>query len=146
MNIYCGTKPGKAKPEKPVVEAGQMVNKIGNYLYNHIDGAFKFEKKANMYEIYFLVLYEIPKEFLRKYNITDEKYNKLFEMNININVTTYQNKIRVNTISMDPEEETLGFDLFPPEKLVDLNKAYELIMSKVHRRIEKRFSDFDFVF
>lgn len=47
---------------------------------------------------------------------------------------------------MDPEEETLGFDLFAPEKLVDLNAAYELIMSKVHKRIERRFADFDFVF
>lgn len=145
MKIICAKKPNQ-KPAKPIVEAGQIVNKVGNYLYNHIDSAYKFEKKANMYEIYFLVLYEIPKEFLRKYGITEEKYNQLFEMNVNINVTTYQNKIRVDTISMDPEEETLGFDLFPPEKLVDLNKAYELIMSKVHRRIEKRFSDFDFVF
>lgn len=146
MKIYCGGKPVKKKPLEPVIPAGQLVNKLGAYLYRHIDLAVKFEKKANMYDVYIVVLYEIPKEIIKKYNITDKKYLDVNEMMIDINITTYQNKIRVNTIEVTPEEQTLGFDLFPPEKLQDLNTALELIMAKVQKRVEKWFEGWDFVF
>ncbi len=128
------------------LQANQLINKIGNYLYRHIDSAYKFEKKANMYEVYFTVFYEIPEEIRRIYKLSEPEYAKVNEMNINLNITTYQNKIRVDTIEVTPEEATLGFDLFPPEKLQDLNSALELVMDKVQRRIQRRFKDFEFIF
>lgn len=128
------------------MEANQLVNKVGNYLYRHIDGAFKFKKTTNMYDVYFIVVYEIPEHIRKTYNLTAPEFTKLNEMTININITTYRNKIRVDTIEVTPEEQTLGFDLFPPEKLQDLNKALELIMTKVRKRITKRFEDYEFLF
>ena len=145
MRIYC-SKAGKPKSVQPVIPAGQLVNKIGNYFYRHLDGAFKFEKKANEYDVWVTVLYQIPPEVLKRYNITDEKYKSVQEMTVDINITTYSNKIRVNTIVEDPDAKTLGFDLFPPEKLQDLNKAFDLIYPKVCRRIEKEFRDYVFMF
>ena len=145
MNIIYGG--GAKKPSvKPVIDPGQLVNKVGNFLYNHLDGAYKFSKKANEYDVYVNVIYQIPPEILDKYGITDPKYAELKEMQIDLNITTYQNKIRVNTITITPEEETVGFDLFPPEKLQDLNDALQLIRDKVTRRLEKRFEDYVFIF
>lgn len=128
------------------LQGGQLVNVIGNYLYRHIDSAFKFEKKPNIYDVYFTVFYEIPEHVRRAYQLSAPEYTKINEMTINLNVTTYQNKIRIDTIEVTPDEMTLGFDLFLPEKLDDLNKAFELVMTKVYKRIAKRFEDFDFVF
>ena len=137
MNITCALKQ---------LQGGQLVNAVGNYLYRHIDSAFKFEKKPNMYDVYFTVFYEIPEQVRRAYQLSAPEYTKTNEMIINLNVTTYQNKIRIDTIEVTPDEMTLGFDLFPPEKLDDLNKAFELVMTKIYKRIAKRFADFDFIF
>ena len=128
------------------LQPAQLVNKLGKFMYKHLDGAFKIENTANMCDVYVTVLYAIPREIIELYKIYDPKYSDVNEMTIDINITTYQNKIRVDTIEKTPEEKTLGFDLFPPEKLLDLNKALELVYSKVCRRIEKEFEDFEFIF
>ena len=128
------------------LQANQLVNKLGNYLYRHIDSAYKIDKTRNTCDVYVTVLYQIPQDIIDLYKLYEPKYAGTNEMNINISITTYQNKIRVDTIEVTPEEKTLGFDLFPPEKLQDLNTALELIYRKVCRRIEKEFEDFEFIF
>jgi len=79
-----------------------------------------------------------PCEYCRKPEVFDD----VSEMTINVNITTYQNKLRVNTIECDPLERTLGFDLFLPEKLTDLRKASDMIMAKVIKRIKKGYKDY----
>lgn len=128
------------------MEANQLVNKVGNYLYRHIDGAFKIAKTTNICDVYITVFYQIPPSIIELYKLYEPKYADINEMVINISITTYQNKIRVNTIEVTPEEKTIGFDLFPPEKLEDLNTALKLIYTKVCRRIEREFEDFEFIF
>ena len=129
-----------------MLQANQMVNKLGNYLYKNIDSAYKFDKKSNMYDVYFVVYYEIPERIRKVYNLNSPEYTKVNEMEINLNITTYQNKVRIDTIEVTPEARTLGFDLFPPEKLQDLHEAKILVMNKVQKRIQKRFEDFEFIF
>jgi hypothetical protein len=72
--------------------------------------------------------------------------NDVDEMTINVSITTYQNKIRVNTIEVDPMERTLGYDLFKPEEMVDLVSASKKIMEKVHKRIKKAYEKYDILF
>lgn len=141
MKIYCS-----GKPIQPVIPASQLVGRIGKYLYKHIDGAFKFKSSSNMYDVWITVLYQIPPRLVEKYKLTDPKYLDVNEMTVNINITTYQNKLRVNVIEVTPEEKTLGCDVIPPNKLQDLKQAFDLIMLKVRTRLTKEFSDFDFIF
>ena len=129
-----------------MLQPGQLVNKLGRFMYKHLDGAFKLENTANMCDVYITVLYAIPRDIIELYKLYEPKYSEVNEMTIDINITTYQNKIRVDTIEVTPEEATLGFDLFPPEKLEDLNKALQLVYGKVCKRIQKRFEDFEFLF
>lgn len=129
---------------KPKLQAGQQVNRVGKYLYNHIDGAFKIAKSPNMCDVYFTLIYQIP--YLQRIPGRGKEYNDVHEMTINLNITTYQNKLRVNTIEMTPEERTLGFDLFLPEKLEDLEEAKKLILSKIQKRVIKAYKDYDFYF
>lgn len=140
--IIQASKHAKNNYVDPVIPAGQLVNKIGKYIYKHLDGAYKFEKTPNVCDVYITVLYSIPANIAKTYNIDAE----LHEMTLNLNITTYQNKIRVNIIEMTPEECTIGFDVFPPEKLQDLNDALDLIYEKVKKRISKRYEDWDFIF
>ena len=117
----------------------QLVNKIGKYLYNHIDGAFKYKKSSNMYDVYFTLLYQLKPEF-------GGKVNDVKEMTVNINITTYQNKIRVNVIEMTPEERTIGYDLFTPDKLQNLEEAKDLIFNRVVKRVSKAYENYIFLF
>lgn len=124
-----------------VLPASKQVKRIGQYLYKHIDGAYDFKSYSNNYDVYFLLLYELKKE-LRE----PGKDYPVQEMRININVTTYQNKVRINIIELTPKERTIGFDLYTPEKVQDLQKAYPVIMEKIYKRIYKAYEDYYFLY
>lgn len=125
------------------LQPGQQVNKVGQYLYKNIDGAFKIEKTGNMCDVYFMILYEIPK-LQRRFGHPEDR--KMHEMHINLNITTYQNKIRVNVIEVSPEDKTLGSYVFSPEVMEDLPNAEKLIYDKVVKRVSKVYEEYDFVF
>lgn len=124
-----------------ILPASKQVKRIGQYLYKHIDGAYDFKSSSNNYDVYFLLLYELKKE-LRE----PGKDYPVQEMKININVTTYQNKVRINIIEITPKERTIGFDLYTPEKVQDLQRAYPVIMEKIYKRIYKAYGDYYFLY
>ena len=143
--IYCGNT--QKFINQPTTPPGKLVNTLANYLHKHLDGSWKpVMKEANKCDVYVDVYYQIPADILKLYKIQDPRYSELKQIEINLNITTYQNKIRVNTIEVTPEEKTLGFDLFSPEKLQNLNEALQLIKQKVEKRIEKEFGDYDYIF
>lgn len=129
MKILC------TKSNQPQIPASQQVNRIGKYLYKHLDGAYKFHKSGNMYDVYCTLLYELKEEY-------SGTKNDVQEMTININITTYQNKIRINTIEMAPQERTLGSDSMKPEELTDLQTAMKIILWKVGNRVRKAYKDY----
>lgn len=133
MKILC------VKQNQPQMPASQQVNRVGKYLYKHLDGAYDYKKSGNMYDVYCTLLYQLKPEF-------GGEVNDVKEMTIDINITTYQNKLRINTIEMTPKERTLGFDLMKPEELIDLQKAMEIIIWKVGNRIRKAYKDYIILF
>lgn len=126
------------------LSANQQVNRVGKFLYKNIDGAFNYKKSSNMYDVYMTILYQLPVESQDKSK--GEEFNDLHEMTLDINVTTYLNKVRINIIEMTPEEKTIGYDLYEPEKLEDLVKASEIILKKIHKRISREFREYEFLF
>lgn len=122
---------------------GQWVNKVGKYLYNNLDEAFKFKKTVNMYDVYITLLYQVKEEDRRK---DDDEYNDVHEMTLDLNVTTYQNKLRINVIEDDKNERTIGHFVVSEEKLQDLESAKDLIYNKVIKQVSKAYEDFDFIF
>ena len=126
------------------LSANQQVNRVGKFLYKHIDGAFNYKKSSNMYDVYMTILYQLPVESQDKSK--GEEFNDLHEMTLDINVTTYLNKVRINIIEMTPEEKTIGYDLYEPEKLEDLVKASEIILKKIYKRISREFREYEFLF
>lgn len=121
----------------------QQVNKIGKYLYKNLGGSRSIKFSPNMCDVYFIILYQLPynKQFVRN---TPEQ-NDVHEMLINANITTYQNKIRVNTIEVTSEEKTLGFDLFEPELAQNLPLAKSLIYDTIVKRVARAYKDYIFL-
>lgn len=125
MKIYCdyGRDP---------MPANKQVNRVGKYLYKHLDGAYKYDQHANECDVYVTLLYEVKEEY-------GGTPNDVQEMTININITTYSNKLRVNTLELTPENRTLGFDLIKPENLVNLEHAKLDIMKIVRKRVQAAY-------
>ena len=130
--------------DKPRIPASKAVNKVGKYLYKHIDGAYSYKVSVNTNDIYMVIYYQVPMMSMRpgqKSQLSD-----LQEMHININVTTYQNKIRINMIEMSPDEVTLGFDVYPPEMLYNLYEYRDKILDRIRMRLEKLYEGYEFIF
>lgn len=114
--------------------AAQQVNRIGKAIYKNLDGAFKFVKSSNSCDIYTTVLYETPGS------------NEVEEMTLDINLTTYQNKVRVNIIEMTDNERTIGFDVYRPEDLDDTQLSVTRIINRVRKQITSAFKQYNFLF
>lgn len=123
------------------LQAGQVINAIGRYLYRHIDTAYNIKKSPNMIDVYFEIAYQLLPEY-RKVKEDEEVH----VMSININITTYQNKIRVNVIEVSPEERTLGFDVFKPEIFENMNEGMKIVLNKVRNRMKRSFKEYEFYF
>lgn len=139
MRIIVGA---NKQPQK--LSANQQVNRVGKYLYKNLDGAFKIKNSSNTCDVYTTVLYQIP--YLQRIPGKGKEYNDVHEMTLNLNITTYQNKVRINIIEMDPNERTIGYDLYKPEVLDDLREAERLIYQKVCKRLSKTYQEYDFLF
>lgn len=142
MKIFC--KGNTNKNNNQGLSPAQQVNRVGKYLYKNLDGAFKIEFSPNMCDVYVTLLYQLP--YLDRIPGKGREYNDVHEMTLNLNITTYQNKLRVNVIEMTDEERTLGHDTYSPEKLINLSDAKDLIFNKVVKRVSKAYEDYDFIF
>lgn len=133
--ILCGK-----DTKQPKYQGGQAVNIIGKYLFKHIDSAYNFKKGANTYDIYFTILYQLKEEY------RTENDHDMHEMNINISITTYADKLRLNMVEVSPREKTLGFNTFALSKFNDLQSGYELVMNTLKKRLNKEYANYDFIF
>lgn len=138
MMITC-----KSEFRQNQVPASSLVNKIGKYLYKNLDGAFKFTTTSNMCDVWVTLLYQLP--YLQQVPGRGKEYNDVHEMVLDINITTYQNKIRVNVLEVTPENKTLGHDVFPPENLVNLSSAKKQIFERVMYRVCRAYKDYNFL-
>ena len=75
------------------IDPPTMVNKVGKYIYNSLEGKEKIKYLPNMVDIDTLMYYMIKPEVREQMRQYDEKLNgigeEIYEMRININITTY---------------------------------------------------------
>lgn len=135
--------------QQHTMQPGQLINKLGKYIYKNLDGAYNIKYSPNTCDIDIVVLYEIPRGILQKYaeemkNVDDS----VKEMNININLTTYNNKIRMNLIILDELERTIGQKVYPMDKLLELSmkSRKDLIMKDIFNLLSREFEDYEFIF
>lgn len=135
MIIYCNT--AKLQP-------AQQVNKLGKYLYDHLDGAYSFKRSGNTFDVYTVLLYQLPED--KRIPELGEEFNDVHEMHINLNLTTYQNKVRLDVIEITPDARTLGCHVYPPERLTDLEAAKQRLLRDTARDLSKAYQDYNFLF
>lgn len=126
------------------VPASLQVKRVGKFLYKHLDGAKDIKFSSNMCDVYFTLLYQIPR--LQRVPGKGKEYNDVHEMTIDLNITTYQNKVRVNILEVTPNQKTISYLLYQPESLMDLEHAKRFILSDVCKKLNKEYRDYDFIY
>lgn len=126
------------------LEPGQIVKILAKYLYEHIDSAYKIVTKANLSEVYMVVYYQIPQ--LSRKPTERRSYSELYEMTLQISITTYKDKIRINLTVMDPDKVTLSFRTYSTDMFYDLPLAKSLILKHIQEKLIRTFDEYEFVF
>lgn len=115
--------------------SGSLNNKIGKYLKQHIDGAFKIEFKPMECIVTMLMYYQMPNQ--------PETFE---EMNFEISIASYQNKIRVNVTEITALEKTICQIILSQEEANDLPLLKKKILGKIRQRLEKEYEDYEFIY
>lgn len=123
-----------AAKDTGTLQAGQIINQVGKYLYNHIDSALRYKKSGNTFDVWFVVYHQ-------KIGTPD-----LLEMGINLNLTTYANKIRMNITEVSPMEKTLGQRIYEVEAFNNVVLASKKLFKDTQVIIRKSFTDCEFLF
>ena len=124
LPIYCGNN-----------DLGQWVNKVGKYLREHIDGAYKIKFSPMTCDVTMRMYYQIPGQG-----------DSLSEMQFDINITSYQNKLRINITEITVLEKTIGQIIFQPDELNDLQLVKKKVLARLKKAIEKEYSEYDFIY
>ena len=114
---------------------GSLVNKIGKYLDKNIDGAFKIQFHPMNCEVTMRMYYQVPNH-----------PETLDEMHFLIDITSYQNKVRINLTEVTAMEKTIGQLIFLDDELNDLTLVKKQILNKIKRFIDKEYAEYDFIY
>lgn len=122
------------------LSGSKLINTIGKSLYNHIESAFEYRKSANMYDVYFTIYYQIIEE------LRDIDDTEVHEMIVNINITTYDNYIRVNIYTNENPNQLTSFDKYDIKRYDSIDSIVQSIYQNTLKRLNKFFYLYDFIF
>ena len=115
--------------------AGTLIKKVGKYLNQNIDGAYKIKFSAMECEVFMRMYYQIPGDA-----------DSFDEMKFIISITSYQNKLRINFTENTDMEKTIGQLILKEEELSDLSAVKIKVMNALKKAINKEYADYDFIY
>lgn len=120
-----------------IKNTGQIVNKIGKYLSQNLDGAYKIAFHPMECEVFLKMFYEIAGD--------RESFR---EIHFIISVTSYSNKLRLNLTEQTPAENTIGQLIISPEDLEahNMSALKYRVRDWLDKSIRKAYKDYEFVY
>lgn len=126
------------------IAPGQLVNKLGEYLYKELDSAYSFNKSSNLYEVYLEAYYQVP--HYPDHPQDKIKYDEIKTMKLMISLTHYDETIRINLIELGEYEPTIAHKTYKIKELETLNNARTTIEKLIRDSLTKYFKDYEFIF
>ena len=129
-----------------------QVKRLGDYLGKKKEtrfmGVYKVQEPPNQYVIYMTIMYQVPLELrkeMRKYRKHFEgKEEDVYMQDIYLNITTYSGKyIRVNVISLDEYEKTLGYLRLDRLDLMSLPTCKQKVREFIVEKIKKEYDAYE---
>lgn len=127
---------------KDVSNKSQVVNQVGNYLYNNLIGAYKYDRRPNEFVIWITFLYQLPRP-LQKPGLGKE-YNDVHEETFYLSIVTYGDKLRIN-FTDEADRVLLGQLIVPISVADDMDKLKHRVFNWMLSRIRKQYPDYNFL-
>lgn len=127
---------------KDVSNKSQVVNKVGNYLYTNLIGAYKYDRRPNEFVIWITFLYQLPRP-LQKPGLGKE-YNDVHEETFYLSIVTYADKLRIN-FTDEADKMLLGQLIVPISSADDMDKLKHRVFNWMLSRIRKQYPDYNFL-
>ena len=118
--------------------AGGYVNRIGKYLKQTMDGAYKIKFSPMECQVFVEMLFEIPEE--------RDTYG---EVKFDISIVSYQNKLRINITEISEREKTVGQIILKELDLENMNDFLEIrmkITDLINKFLEKEYPGYYLVY
>lgn len=116
----------------------QDVNRIAKYIYRNTDGATKMKFGVNQVDVYMFLYYH-----------DSDPNTPVQQMDLDINLTSYDDKIRFNVTEMTHMEKTLLHGTVAAKDLdnqQNLEKIRQTIYDKMIKAVEKEFAEYEIVY
>ena len=111
--------------------AGGYVNRIGKYLKQTLDGAYKIKFSPMECEVFFRMLFEVP-----------EDRKSFGDIRFVISIVSYQNKLRINVTEVSEREKTIGQIILKDtdlENMSDFLPIREKVIDSINKFLEKEY-------
>ena len=118
--------------------AGEYVNKVGKYLKQTLDGAYKIKFSPMECQVFMEMLFEVPED--------KKSYG---EIKFEISIVSYQNKLRINITELTEREKTVGQIILKEldlENLSDLHQIKIMVVDKINKFLEKEYPGYYLVY
>lgn len=146
MKILAKSKQNKNDEYYNRLPLPSQVKRLGKFLKDHLEGVYNVKEPPNEYVIYDLVMYQVKKSLrdeMRQYPELEGVEDKIYEVNLYFNITTYGQYIRVNVIKLDKYEKTLGHLRLEPKELMSLPYCKQKLLNYVKTVIGREYKGYD---
>jgi len=113
----------------------QDVNQIAKYIQKKTAGVYKIKFGVNEVDIFLIMYYH-----------TGHRTDPVQEMDLDINMTSYNGKIRFNVTEMNEMENTIVHGVIEVTDPSDLETTRQNIFKKIVKGIEKTYEDYEVIF
>lgn len=118
--------------------AGAYVNRIGKYLKQNLDGAYKIQFNPMECEVFMEMLFEIP-----------DQRDTYGEIRFLISIVSYQNKLRINLTEITEAEKTVGQIILTDadlESMSDFLPIRQKIVKYINKFLKKEYPEYYLVY
>ena len=127
-----------------MLNGGQIVNRLGKYLKNHLTGSGSIKNGSNTCTVTIPLLYtEKPDNDALDDGISKDTPDKTGTITFQICIKTYDNKIAVSIFKGDL---TIDHKSYPVVSFEDYETKCIEILNYTKKRISKKFPHYDFQF
>ncbi len=117
------------------IDLGKLVNKLGKSLKNSIDGVYAIQFMPNTCRLKMRMYYQL---------IDDS--DSFRELHLFIDITTYQNKLRINITEDTSDEQTIGQVILTQEQATNLKLVKNKVLNCIDKSIAKKFEKYDYLY
>lgn len=107
-----------------------LLKPLAKYLYTNIGSATSWTSQSNVVTVQFTVYIVHP---------IDVEGQTIDHVDLEVNITTYSNKIRIELFEKTPLERTLAFYVYTPENVQDFKYMKTDILKKIKKAVTKYY-------